>query len=92
MKTLTTKKISSLSVSNKCFSMLHVNIRSIPKHFAELENYLINAHHEFTIIALTETWFNDITIDRYDLQGYCHEFEYRKQRRGGGVFIHSKWG
>ena len=65
---------------------------TINKHFAELENNLTNIHHEFTIIVLSETWFNDITIDRYRLQGYCHEFEYRKQRRGGGASLFIRGG
>ena len=34
---------------------------------------------------MSETWFSDITIDFYSMQGYNHE--YRKDSIGGGVYI-----
>ena len=61
------------------FSSLHMNIRSIPRHMNELEAYLSNLCHNFSIVAITETWFTGVTVDTYSLQGYTHECEYRKK-------------
>ena len=74
------------------FSLLHMNIRSIPRHVNELEAYLSNLCHNFSIVAITETWFTDLTVDTYSLQGYTHEYEYRKNRSGGGVSFFIKEG
>ena len=57
-----------------------MNIRSIQRHVNELEAYLSNLCHNFSIVAITETWFTDLTVDIYPLQGYTHEYEYRKNR------------
>ena len=43
-----------------------------------------------TVIAMSETWFSDIIIDFYNMQGYKHEYIYRKDRKGGGVFLYIK--
>ena len=64
-----------------------MNMRSIPRHMNELEAYLSNLCHNFSIVAITETWFTDLTVDTYSLQGYTHEYEYRKNRSGGGVSL-----
>ena len=73
------QKYNSLSVYPiALFSLLHMNIRNIPRHMNELEAYLSNLCHNFSIVAITETWFTDLTVDTYSLQGYTYEYEYRK--------------
>ena len=46
-----------------------MNIRSAPSHFQEFEAFLTSLETQFQIIALSETWFSDITIDTYGLMG-----------------------
>ena len=41
--------------SDKILSMLHLNVRSVAKNLAHLNNYLKLLNHEFPIIGLTET-------------------------------------
>ena len=36
----------------------------------------------FTILGLSETWFNDYTVANYDINGYIKENVYRKDKRG----------
>ena len=55
------------------FSLLHMNIHSITRHMNELEAYMSNLCHNFSIVAVTETWFTDVTADTYSLQGYTHK-------------------
>lgn len=44
----------------------------------------------FTVIALSETWFNDCTVGHYTLQGYNYVNMYRNERSGGGVSLFIK--
>ena len=54
--------------------------------------YLATLKHEFKIMAMTETWFRDMTIDTYSVNGYQHIYDYRKERTGGGVSLFIKNG
>ena len=83
-------KCKSLNINDDCFSMLHLNILniwSVPKHLSELESYLYNLQHSFPILAVTETWINENSVDRYCIDGYQHESRYRNERKGGGVSL-----
>lgn len=53
LKTLVIEKDISVKDS---LSFFHLNIRSLPKHFDELTDYLSLFSIQFKIIALTETW------------------------------------
>ena len=68
-------------------SLCHVNIRSARKNLGAFENYLNILKHEFTVIALTETWLNDNVCDLYGLSGYKVIGRHRVNRTGGGVAV-----
>ena len=73
------------------FSLLHVNVRSLPQNNDALNMYLQNLSVKFDVIALTETWLNNETCDLSFLSSdYEHYKKYRENKRGGGVslFIH----
>ena len=80
------KKISN----NLNFSLMHLNIRSLPLHFTELLCYLDTLDIEFKIIALSETAINS-SHTSYTILSYHCEMNYRSMRKGGGVslYIHS---
>ena len=40
-------------------SLFHLNIKSISKHYDELELYLNSLNFKFSFIGLSETWLND---------------------------------
>lgn len=86
--------LNELLRSNKnnmhSFSMIHWNIRSAPRNLDSMDSYLQNINIKFDIIGLSETWFNENNIDRYHLEGYVHEHNYRKEKRGGGVSLFIK--
>ena len=77
----------SVSDNDSCFSVIHMNIRSIPRTLHEFEAYPHCLDFDFTVIALTETWFTDSTAEMYGLTGYYHEIQYRKDQKGGGVSL-----
>ena len=84
------KKCEDLEIGNDSFSMLQINIRSIPKNLSKLENYLCSLAHSFTVIGISETWLKESNASCYSLNGYNHFLQCRKERQGGGVSIFVK--
>ena len=71
-------------------SMFHMNIKSLPKHFDELQQYLDMLEYDFSVFGISETWMNEHNADLYDLNGYVTIKGCRKQRRGGGVSLYNR--
>ena len=69
-------------------SLFHLNVKSIPKHYDEMELYLKSLEFKFSFIGLTETWLDIDKEEFYDLNGYTSVNRYRKDRKGGGVSLH----
>ena len=70
-----------------CFSLCHINIRSINANLSHFENYLQLLSIDFPVIAITETWLTDITCDLYSLTEYNFVEQQRSNKCGGGVGI-----
>ena len=68
-----------------CFSILHLNIRSIKKNFKLL---LSTLDFSFTVIRFSETWFDCLHNSVYDLSKYVNKYQIRSDRRGGGISIY----
>ena len=71
-------------------SLFHTNIKSLSKHFDELELYLESLNYNFSFIGLTETWLNDNNCDLFARDNYESINRYRKHRIGGGVSLYIK--
>ena len=72
------------------FSVFHLNIRSVPKHIQDLNNYLSNINVKFTILGLSETWVSNSSSGIYNMEGYDQIENYRTNRTGGGVSLYIK--
>ena len=81
-------KCEELSLTSDCFSLLHCNIRSIPKNLYDFELYLSGLGMRFTVMAFSETWLNSTNCSLYNIEGYNVESAYRSCRRGGGVSLY----
>ena len=81
-------KCLQLQVKPDSFSMIHVNLRSIPKNLSKFEAYLHTLQNNFTVIGISETWLNETNASLYDLPGYKVVNNYRKGKRGGGVSLY----
>jgi hypothetical protein len=73
--------------SSGILSLMHLNIRSLPKHEREMKAFLSGLNINFRVIGITETWLSDTNCDLYNINGYEHFKEIRDNRRGGGVSI-----
>jgi hypothetical protein len=71
-------KCSNVGINSQMFSIVHCNIRSLPKNLSEFDLYLLNIKLRFTVIGLTETWLKCSNVDIYSLLGYQHEYIIRK--------------
>ena len=69
-------------------SLLHLNVRSLPKNFDAFNEYLQCIKHQFSVIGLSETWHTDASCDLYSLLGYECISRNRINRRGGGVALY----
>ena len=54
----------------KSFSLMHIHIRSVPKHFHTFTPFLYCLNYYFTVIGLSETWFTSDNVDCYKQLGY----------------------
>ena len=84
------KKKSSFNFDDTNLSLLHLNIRSIPKNLTGLSEYLSAINFNFSVVGISETWLSESTADCYTLLGYRHEKAYRDKQRGGGVSLFVK--
>ena len=76
----------SLGHCNFCTSsLLHPNVRSLPRNLSELNLYLKGIDLIFPIICVTEMFHPDSCIDLFEIDGYKTEHVYRKNRKEGGV-------
>ena len=54
--------------------------------------YMSNLKHNFTVIAMSATWFKDMSVNVYSIDGYSHVFDYRYDKAGGSVSLFVKEG
>lgn len=78
------KAIDEISDIN-LFSIFHLNCRSMSKNYSTLSQYLKCINHQFSIIAVSETWLSNETEDIFPLDNYTTVFKSRHSNRGGGV-------
>ena len=69
-------------------SFFHINIKSLPKHYDELEIYLNSLNFNFSFIALSQTWLDEYKQGLYELPNYTSINEFRKNKKGVGVSLY----
>ena len=67
------------------FFILHANIRSFERNFAEFHSFASELSRAADFIVLSETWFSANTC--HDVQGYSGLHAYRADKSGGGVSV-----
>ena len=66
------------------FPTLHLSDRSLRNKVDDLKLLVVNLHLKFTVIGISETWFQN---DAHDVEMIGYEFNIHKNRpdRSGGV-------
>ena len=75
------------SKTKSTLSLVHTNIRSIPKNLEKFEYLLHDLDWQFDIIGVTEAWLKDHNKCLYSLENYNSEHLIRPKKKGGGVSI-----
>lgn len=74
--------------SEGILSIIHFNCRSMYSNFNTIKDYLQQFIHPFSIIAMSETWFNEDKGIDFELEGYDLNYMNRANKAGGGVSIY----
>jgi hypothetical protein len=74
--------------NNSKFNAVHLNIRSLRKHWYEL--LLMLGLSDFDIICLSEINITEEEIQFYNLKGYRKIYKLRKHKTGGGLLLFVK--
>lgn len=74
-------------------NLLHINVRSVQKHWDQLNVYLQNRLACLDILILTEVNIDSTMVSSFNLTGFQLFSDCREGRRGGGilVFIKHAW-
>ena len=79
---------SALRSNFKSFSLLHLNISSLEKHFDELSSLPLLIKHSFDIIGISETRLNSSSSSNISLPNYSFIHTNSTSRAGGvGLYI-----
>ena len=74
---------------NNQFSILNLNVRSLPKNIDAVKHFLAGLHNSFSILSFTETWLCEYNVSTHNFLGYSHVFKLRdKNKVGGGVSMY----
>ena len=77
------------NINKDTFSLFHLNIRSINKHFDDFQFLLDNSSQCLpSIIGLTETWLTTDPNPPFALHEHDFIFSSRKEKLGGGVGLY----
>ena len=75
------------NMNKDLFSLIHLNIRSLPANLTGFMSYMSNVNHIFSIIGFTETWLKPSNIETFGIAGYNHVGLTRQSGKGGGVSL-----
>lgn len=78
----------SVEKSEPKFSILHINSRSLLANIDKLKSMLACLQALPTVIAVTETWLNDLTSDQVNIPGYNFHSNHRTDKSGGGTGLY----
>ena len=80
-------KFNNMSLND--LSIIHVNIRSLPRNGITLLAYLRTLNHKFSLICFTETWLNSDRFMEDIFPEYIQYYSMRSSQRayGGGAAI-----
>ena len=80
-------KFTKSGFFDRNLSLFHLNVKSLPKHYDELEMYLDSSRFPISFIGLTETWLDECKENLYELPHYVSVTKSRNTKRGGGVSL-----
>lgn len=68
--------------------IIHFNSRSMYSNYSEIRDYLESFVHPFSVIQISETWFNDDKGINFAINDYDLNYINRQNKTGGGVALY----
>ena len=78
--------------NNKDFSISHLKIRGLQKHFDDFKSFLSHLNFTFKIICLSETWLHDVKHAASFSLSYYQKINLHQQKwkgRGRRLYLYS---
>lgn len=76
------------SISNHtCYSAVHVNARSLRKHYNEFHTLFSSTTSPISVICVSETWLSESDKNLYGFPSYTAEYCHRRNSSHGGSAI-----
>ena len=82
--------LTSNEFNSDSFTLFHINLRSLKKHFEELSEFLSTLNMSFSVIGISETWLNNSNDVIFNIPGYKFISNNRRHKHGGGVGLFIK--
>lgn len=82
-----TRELSAEENRETLLNLLHINIRSLQKHWDELILYIKDELSRLDVIILTETNIDESSCATFSIPGFSSCKLCREKRRGGGVLV-----
>ena len=83
---LTSNEFNNITLSTSdSFTLFHINLRSLKKHYEELSEFLSTPNMPFSVIGISETWLNNSNDDIFNIPGYKFISNNRQHKHGDGV-------
>ena len=77
------------NLNDDTFSQMHLNIRSLNKHFDDLQLLLnLTSDKSHSSIGLSETWLTNDSHHQYSISNYKFISKNRQEKLGGGVALY----
>lgn len=81
---------TGIHVNKKGLSILHINIRSLKKHFNELLVALHDGLKQLDVLVITEPNINYALLPLFQINGFNANIYSRLGRSGGGVLVYTR--
>lgn len=78
-----------INLERNNLNIIHLNIRSIQKHFDELLILISNSSVSHDVIILSETW-KIASLDSFNIPGYVSYFNDSQKNQNDGVIVYIK--
>ena len=76
------------SSNSPCFSVFHINTRSLIGHLDKFKFLLSHLQNPFSAICVSETWLTELTSDQVEIPGYKFISNHRDSKSAGGAGLY----
>ena len=69
--------IDPIGITHDTFSDVYTDVHIAQKNLINCIAYFSNLKHDFTVMAMSKSWFKDMKADVISIDGYLHVYDHR---------------